>query len=270
MTRTKTPVVFMHIGKNGGSTLWQMFKTIFGAENVYLVSSRPLSYSDNGAKLRAALDHLPHEGLRIMGGHVLFMPQYAQAYPHITMLRDPIERHLSLYYFALRIPHHTHHTLFNDANMSIEKALPLLPDNGHIRYLVTGFERPVTRADLEQAKVYLEHQFAAFGILERYNESLMLFKRTFDWPTPYYFIKHVAQNKPKQIADEVRQVAAEHNALDVELYTWAKALFEQRIAAQPPAFQREMQRFERMLPLWTNHQTVRRVVKVIRKAKRIL
>lgn len=268
MTRTKTPVVFMHIGKNGGSTLWQMFKNIFGSKNVYHIFSKPLSFSENGTKLRAALDHLPHEGLRIMGGHVLFMPQYAQTYPHITMLRNPIERHLSLYYFALRIPQHTHHTLFNDANMSIEKALRLLPDNGHIRYLVTGFDRPVTRDDLEQAKVYLEHQFATFGMLEHYNESLILFKHTFDWPTPYYFIKHVAQNKPKQIADEVRLVAAEHNALDVELYAWAETLFKQRIASQPLTFQQDMQRFEWMLPLWTNHQTVRRMVKFIRKAKR--
>jgi len=271
MAQTKTPVVFVHIAKNGGSTLWQMFRQMFGAAGVQRVVSPKRLMTENNAQLRQILDNPQAIHGRVLGGHVCYMPEYVQSYRHITLLRDPVERRVSQYFHILRKTNHPHHAWLAKPDLSMEQAFAQLKDNEHIRYLVTGFDRPVTRDDLEQAKVYLEHHFAAFGILERYNESLMLFKRTFDWPTPYYLVKNTGTNKPKRISDEARRIAAERNALDIELYEWACDLFARRIAAQPPDFAREVARFERMLPLWTRYQTLRgKLTKAKNKVKRKL
>ncbi len=240
--------VFVHIPKNGGSTLWQAFRYMFGRQYTKHVKVNHYHIDKANTKTRKFLDNPLN--VRIYGAHFAFMAEYAQTYPHFTLLRQPIERIISEYYYVRNNPHQTLNAQLLSADMTLECGIPLLGDNEQVRYLINVFDRPLTEADLEQAKFNLEHHFAAFGILERYNESLMLFKRAFDWPMPYYAIENKGVNRPKAISDEARRVAAEHNTLDIALYAWACELFAQRIAAQPPEFEAELRQFERNLTRW--------------------
>ncbi len=241
--------VFVHIPKNGGSTLWQAFRYMFGGALVR--NHRNIHHSPrlNCESVKIYLD-TPTYPVRIIGAHFGFMAEYAADYPHFTLLRDPIERQISWYFFVRRQVHQTLNPLLYTDGMTPERGIPLLGDNEQVRYLINVFDRPLTPADLEQAKFNLEHRFAAFGLVERYNESLILFKRTFGWPMPYYAIENKGVNRPKAISEEARRIAAAHNALDIKLYAWACELFARRIAAQPPDFEAELRRFERNLARW--------------------
>src|SRR5438045_9763500 len=67
--------------------------------------------------------------LRVVRGHLFygiheFLPQGAT---YITMLRDPVARLLSTYYFILRRPLHPLHRTFNTERLALEALLRLTP-----------------------------------------------------------------------------------------------------------------------------------------------
>jgi hypothetical protein len=193
-------------------------------------------------------DILEHK--RVAVGHFAFLPQHADRYPHFTLLREPIHRQLSWYYYILRHPTEPLYPTLTAAGMTLERALPLLGDNQQVRYLINVFDRPLTEADLVRAKDYLEHRLAAFGLVERYDESLVLFKRALGWPMPFYMVENVSTNRAKSISDEARQIAIQQNTFDSLLYEWGSRLFAQRIADQPPAFHEDVSAFQGKLNRW--------------------
>lgn len=250
MTTTTSPAIYVHIPKNGGTTLVRMFIYLFSRRGTVFVYSSPHDVNKNTQSLCHLIDTDVMTGKRVVAGHYAFMPQYADHFPHFTFLRDPVSRQISLYYYILRHPEDPLYPVLSADGMTLERALPLLEDNTQLRYLTNVFDRPLTHADLEQAKYQLEHRFAAFGIVERYDESLILFKRLFGWPMPLYMRENTSSNRPATVSDEAWRIAAEQNAFGAELYAWAKCLFAQRIAEQPPAFADDMREFEERLAQW--------------------
>jgi hypothetical protein len=73
---------------------------------------------------------------------------------------------------------------------------------------------------------------AVAGLIERFDETLMLMKRALGWSMPYYVRENVTKNKPKEISPDVRDVIMKHNAYDMELYEWVSKRFEQTLAEQ--------------------------------------
>jgi hypothetical protein len=96
------PVIFVHIQKTGGMSLASMMHRRFPRERVFQV---------NGTLCFAAeqLTGMPAARRANMGfiyGHVPFglhdyLPRAAAAY--VTVLRNPVDRMVSIYYYALRL-----------------------------------------------------------------------------------------------------------------------------------------------------------------------
>jgi hypothetical protein len=93
-----------------------------------------------------------------------------------------------------------------------------------------------TRAMLEQAKHNLEHRITTFGLTEQFDKGLMLLQKTLHWRMPVYTIQNAGDpNKSAQTLDaETRAVIAKQNAFDIELYKFARALFQERVRAAQP------------------------------------
>jgi hypothetical protein len=110
---------------------------------------------------------------------------------YITMLRHPVKRIVSHYEYVRRTRAHYLHRTVVDGRIPLEEYVTagLSPElnDGQLRILC-GMEDAVTLPYggvvddmLESAKRDLRNEFAAVGITERFNESLLLFQRVLGW-----------------------------------------------------------------------------------------
>ena len=88
-------------------------------------------------------------------------------------------------------------------------------------------KRPADRAALQRAKENLQNHFVV-GLTEEFDESLRLMSERFGWKVGSYTKKNVTRRKPRNdtLDSETLGLLREANALDIELYQFARALFE--------------------------------------------
>jgi hypothetical protein len=257
-TNSGNILIFLHIPKTAGTTLQRIILRQFSRDSVFRI---------NGASVRRSIDQL--KGLngkekykiRLVSGHVPFglhtcLPRPAS---YITVLRNPVERIISHYYYVLRKPNHYLHKevisrkldLFGYVSEEVSSEL----NNGQTR-AVSGAERlcvmnehPSDSANvLEIAKRNIRDHFTAVGICERFNESLVLFKRLFGWSNILYARKNVTQERPSvsEIPKQTVRLIERFNELDLELYEHAENVFERMIVDQGESFKRELHNFQKM------------------------
>ncbi len=125
-------------------------------------------------------------------------------------------------------------------------------DNAQVRYLAgTGGDivdvprGECTRTMLDVAIERLEEAFAFVGIVEQFDESLVLLRRTFDWRGCYYVASNVTKRRRRTEELQSAELALlnEHNELDCELYRHATSLLERRVAEVGASFARELAQF---------------------------
>ena len=188
------------------------------------------------------------EGHLYFGLHS-FIPR---ASTYITLLRRPVERVLSFYYYARSTPDHYLYSQLANERLDLKTVLAreLTPElyNGQTRQLAGDEwedpQRVVTRAALERAQANLAH-FRVVGLLEEFDASLLLLRRAFDWHLPFYVKENVTNEKPDEIVldAETRGLIEEANRLDLELYDYARGLFEGQCRAAGDSFAEELCHF---------------------------
>ena len=188
-----------------------------------------------------AQDAAAKDGVALLKGHFVrgFDPALA-AVQHVTLLREPLPRLVSYYYYALRESRHYLHPYLMQRRLGLEAFLAsdasLDLDNYQVR-AVSGcrFESArerVTQAHCDEAKRQLEHGFAAFGLTERFDESLALIARTVGWRLPPAIRANAGSYDPAQVISEpCRERFLHKNRFDVELLAFARDLFDRRLAA---------------------------------------
>lgn len=249
---TDAPVVlFLHVPKAGGSTL---------GEYVYNQCSAPASSGDGPRDAGVAyLDYgfikepelavpghvkslLGRRDLRAVVGHFWFgLHEYvARSHSYVTLLRDPVERVVSLYHYAK-----LHET------MSLEEFARTPPfkevDNDQTRR-IAGVNPPVgqcTRAMLDAARENLRRHFAVVGTTERMEETLALLNVKFGWSREVVcFPRNVNAERPASATLPGATIAAVRgrNELDFELWRFASELMDEAIAAGGSKFHDELER----------------------------
>lgn len=243
------PLVFLHIPKAGGSTLQDYILSHYPGGRFYRFTGDTQQWLD--------FPSIPEDERALydaLAGHVHFGVHRHLPDPstYITMLRDPVDRVVSHYYFVLADPTHYLYPVVAGRNYTLlEFALTRVThelDNDQVRWLTEPHHfdvEQVTRSLLDEAKWNLEHGIACFGLMERFDQSLRCFEAAFGWdhrPVPEK--KNVNRERPplSEIDPAALEVIREANRFDVELYEFAKALFEEQAArlrvppaASPPA-----------------------------------
>jgi hypothetical protein len=223
-------LIFLHIPKTAGTTLnriieWQYSPFEIFTMDPYRIRATPERFKrfPEGRRRR----------LRMVRGHMFygiheFLPQGAT---YITMLRDPVPRALSAYYFILRRPLNPFHRKVTRERLGIEDCLRLFPQRQNLQSRLIAGVKDTTIADerlLDMAKEHLAKSFSVVGICEKFEESLMLIAATFDWEIPFYKNCKVSKTRP-QIGSGTVEMIRDHNRLDVELYEFGKRLFEESL-----------------------------------------
>jgi hypothetical protein len=115
------------------------------------------------------------------------------------------------------------------------------------------------------AKRNLRDRFAVVGLMEHFDETLLVLQRTFGWRNVYYARQNVTRNHPPKSALPLATLAlvAEVNQLDAELYRYAQILFKALIERQGPSFAAELVKFQRInrliSPFLSAHLEARKV-----------
>jgi hypothetical protein len=212
-------LAFCAIPKTGTITLVNLLRRQFGLRHFDCVDrNRPPGGNDHLAEdLR--YDLRVHPWARSIAGHGLkpFI-DYQELEGRLlwyTMLREPTERYVSEYRYEVSIGR-------------VKEDLPTWMreysrDNFQVRWLA-GEE------DVEAAKAAVLGKIRAVGLLERYRESLLIFRQRLgipEWDVAYPRAYNVAKNGEAfqdlpQMVERYREEIAERNAMDIALYEFVR------------------------------------------------
>jgi hypothetical protein len=103
-----------------------------------------------------------------------------------------------------------------------------LYDNLQTRMLSDHPFGEVTDSTLAEAKTNLEESFLEFGLVERFDESLIRLQRALGL-TSIIYVRQRVDSVQHEIPKRLAQAAAEHNQYDIKLYRTATQLLEQRL-----------------------------------------
>lgn len=229
-------LIFLHIPKTAGTTLNRIIEWQYNPLAIFTIDPHRIRATAERLK---RLPERRRRRLRVVRGHLFYgihecLPQGST---YVTMLRDPVARVLSAYYFVLRRPLNPLHRKLKKERLGIEDCLRLFPDrqNTQCRF-IAGVDDPAIDGErlLDVAKENLTKSFSVVGITERFEESLMLMACTFDWKVPFYENHKVAKTRP-QVEPGAVEMIREHNRLDLELYEFGKHLFEENLARHESA-----------------------------------
>jgi hypothetical protein len=234
----RDPLLLVHLPKTAGTTLAQLMRYQYrggafkGAGNVF---SR---FEDAEPRLRT-IARKPR--FRAAAGHVSFglAGQVLPDATFVTILREPVARTLSQYYFLTESGYGTGLVppwLDGDVRgLTLAEAFGrgYLLDDLQTRMLC-GLVSPYDElpADaLERAKANLRDRFSYVGTTERFDELLAVLNLALGWPTTAYERARENPRRPAEVPDELLALAAARNELDRELHAYAGELLAERADA---------------------------------------
>ena len=246
-------LVFLHMPKAGGTTMSRILERQYRpAESYWTEWNRPTPQAFT------ALPYRHRAKIRLVYGHLPFGVHEVLPRPtrYLTLLRDPVERAISHYYFIRRTPRHPLHGEVKSRRMTlqdyIESPISSQLVNGQTRLIAGEAADRVRDAEdpelLAAAKQNIIGHFGLVGLSERFDESLLLAKEIFGWVRPVYYVRqNVTSRRPlaEEIPGNALNLIRARNRLDTELYQFGKGLLEAEIERRGGEFQRQLCTFRR-------------------------
>jgi len=231
-------IFFLHIPKAGGTTLLNIIERQYKMSEILVMYDVHYSWPIKTVKQFKSLTHKQQNKIKMIAGHFGYglHNEINIGQNYITMLREPIERVVSNFKHMRREP-----TSEFSKGLSNKSLLEFVKDqnwhdldNGQVRRLC-GIENEENVIDvghcteemLEQAKTNLK-SCKSFGIMEMFDESLLLLSKELKWKNINYKIKNSAPKSKEHIDAEAFELIKDLNKYDIALYKYAKDLFNNR------------------------------------------
>ncbi|GEM_PF-276701 len=235
------PLIYLHLMKAAGNTLRAVMRRQYGEDQVHIFYSTP-----------GALMEIP-PGIKVIAGHIQFgfFEEFPSPATWITALRNPVDRIISDYNYILEAPdqHFHKYAKVRSIDKFLEDGFYLWGDNAQVKFLSGVVDVPFGQCNAEllaRARANLKKHFAVVGTSEKFDETLILLKRTLGWRTPYYVRENVSTKRirKKDLQPEVLAIVEKYQTFDCELYRYAEELFSEQIAHQDDSFHEEVQVFK--------------------------
>jgi hypothetical protein len=213
----KKIIAFSQVTRCGGVTINALLQSYFGLKHFDLVGeflNNQMTYAEKDLLFDLKIHPFSHSFAGHFSSHLNIdniSKINNKSVMFYTMLRNPIDRVFSKYRFQVN-----RYNLPNDFNAWFKKYhIP----NGMINHFVGS-------DNLELAKEILTHKYTAVGILEKFDESLLIFKKklSLEGMNLNYKIKNdtikLKSDEQKKIEDKYREMVISSNINDLKLYEY--------------------------------------------------
>lgn len=246
---------FVHIPKTSGSSLRTILARQYGVNHIsYYEPGNPQLQGRDA--ISALKEDLSSREINLITGHHAFGVHAAIHKPlrYFSMLRDPISRASSDYFFAYSYKHHRLRDEILSGSLTPEAFLidgrQASPFDMQCR-IAAG--RDVAAPDIAaRAFETIKHCFVVMGVAELFTESILYLAKRLGWKPPLYVTRNITRLDPEiervrgRIEEKVRAGFADRYAADFRLHALAKAKLRQDIQAEGAAFARALEAFREM------------------------
>ncbi|WP_063860270.1 MULTISPECIES: sulfotransferase family 2 domain-containing protein [unclassified Paenibacillus] len=227
--------IFMHIPKTGGTTLNKIFGEQFNINEIF-------DHDTYQGKIMKCgqLNQEVQKQIKAVAGHYLYgIHQYfPKHFQYFTMLRDPVDRVISLYYFLQTYP-----GFERVRSMMLEEFVMKEAEAYNFQTVMTsGIPH---HPDLKKAKEILK-TFTVVGTTEMFNETLFLLKKEYGWENIHYTKQNITKKRlsKEEVPAPVINLIKKYNELDLELYDYAKQLLAQKLSSLTAKEKMELQKYK--------------------------
>lgn len=246
---------FVHIPKTAGTSFNHLVMSNYPLEQVFY-----WRYDrDMLQEMERFVKQDREYGVKVITGHMgMGIHQHlAPDYPYFTILRNPIKRVISQYYFfhSLRPEKFTWEEFCFHRQNLMTRYLSGLELKQQIELTSCQKLNRFRRRNLPELLSYQEcpnellkvakenlDKCLLFGITEKMTETLLLCKTHFSWNCIYQTRKNKARKKtPPQLDNQTLAIIEKYNQLDLQLYQYALEKFECLVANQDENFVRELE-----------------------------
>lgn len=216
-------VFFVHFPSCAGSTFWAVLKAHYGVMRVLRIKNVG-SWEDS---LASGFQSGKFQKLDAIGGHMSYQlaRQYCPERHYITFLRHPVDRAQSLYRRKIRNGRWTRDESLGERD--IVRFWQREQNTGKMRSYFTpsaGVEPTVA-----QVVALISSQMSAFGLMERFDQSLLLMAEALGWDeVPVYLQRNIGNSKRRPLSDEVTAELNEILAFDIEVFDQLLLEFDRR------------------------------------------
>ena len=242
-------MAFIHVMKTGGMTFRSLLSALYGSQFHVCESPDLPSIEADLARYQCVEFHVHQTGSQwcylhrdivqkrrwdLLNGRDIFV-----------MFRDPVDQVLSMYYFMVKIRKQIEPSM-TAAGIPFPESINDFLDrpgnlNNQLGFLVGKTQQEcadVNPHDVALAKEMLVCLRAHVGLTERYADSLHIFEQVTGNIIPGRNIANRNENAARPpayaVSSKVRDRIRELNAFDIELYQFAKQVFEQEHAFYGP------------------------------------
>jgi Galactose-3-O-sulfotransferase len=242
----RSALIFLHVPKSAGTTFNRIMDWEYNPLRVYSINGRYFRWS---YRRLCQLSPKRLARIQVFKGHMPFglhrlLPQQST---YLTILRDPVDRAISSYYFTINDRFHPDRHIVR--KLSIAQFVQTYQPSNEQTKMIAGtnpaydfLAGECTPETLRIAIENLQHRFTFVGLSERFEESLALAKVLFGWQIRRYASFRITRGRPPKstIAPETRELIEQHNRFDVVLYQEGTRIFEGLLAAHRARMQDEL------------------------------